>query len=140
MFRDQKRESDPAVLQETRDDDPHDQDYEKASEKLGGGGNGNGNGIMAPSPSQEAPGARASRARRLQSDTSALEQQMAELTQTVKLLAEQKSMRKSSKKSPPGQKSQASSDEDESEGEYDSSSEDDDPHKAPPLPPTSDRS
>jgi hypothetical protein len=36
MFRDQKREQDPAILQETRDDDPHYQEFEEALKKLGG--------------------------------------------------------------------------------------------------------
>ena len=38
MFRDQAREQDPSILQETRDDDPHYQEFEEASKKLGGGG------------------------------------------------------------------------------------------------------
>lgn len=37
MFRDQKREQDPVTFQETRDDDPHYQEFEGALKKLGGG-------------------------------------------------------------------------------------------------------
>ena len=37
MYREQPREQDPAVLQETRDSDPHFKEFEEASKNLGGG-------------------------------------------------------------------------------------------------------
>ena len=53
MYKEQPREQDSAVLQETRDNDPHYKEFEEASKNLGGGGQA---GFMAPSPGA-APGA-----------------------------------------------------------------------------------
>ena len=38
MYREQAREQDSAVLQETRDNDPHYKEFEEASKNLGGNG------------------------------------------------------------------------------------------------------
>ena len=100
------------------------------------GGDGQANGFMTPSPG--AAGARARAVRRVQSDTSALEQQIAELTQTVSLLANQNQKVARKAKKPPEPKSQDSSEEEESGSGYEESSDGScDPHKNRPLPPTS---
>lgn len=94
---------------------------------------------MAPTPG--ALGARAQRAavRRVKGDTTALEQKMEELTQTVNLLVNQsKPVIRRAKKPPSQPKSQVSSSDSGSGSEYaESSDRSCDPHKARPLPPTS---
>ena len=139
MYREQPREQNPAVLQETRDNDPHYKEFEEASKNLGGNGQA---GFMTPTPGATAgSGARAQRAsqraaRRV--GRADLEERVDALTDTLAELIKQgkaPAIRKA--KSPKTQASSSSESESGSESEEVSSDESVDPHKANPLPPTS---
>ena len=87
MYREQAREQNPEVLQETRDNDPHYKEFEEAKD-LGGNGQA---GFMTPTPggAAAAPGARAQRASQRAARTMHLEERIDELTVTLSELVKQ---------------------------------------------------
>ena len=137
MFKQEPREQDPTVLQETRDRDPHYKEFEEAQQNSGGGASG------LTTPPGGSPPRRSERqrsARRVgEEDSKALKAQVEELASTVTTLTEllaKKSIRKV-KSSPKTQASSSDGSGSEQESEEGSSDESVDPHKAKPLPPTS---
>ena len=134
MCREQPREQDPAVLQETRESDPHYKEFEEASKNLGGNGQA---GLATPTPGA-ASGSRAQRAMQRAARRVNLEQQVEALTETLTELVKQgKAPAIRKVKSPKTQASSSSESGSDSESEALSSDESVDPHKARPLPRTS---
>ena len=136
MYRQQPREQDAAVLQETRDSDPHYKEFEEALKNLGG----SGQGFTTPPGESPSRAQRASqRASRRVGGSAALEQRMDVITDTLTELLNQAkapAIRKV-RKAPKTQASSSEESASEAESEEVSSDESVDPHKARPLPPTS---
>ena len=140
-YRDEPREQDATVLQETRDSDPHYKEFEEALQNPGGVAQG----LTTPPGGSLSRAQRAAQrsARRVGSGSTALEEKMEVMATTLTALTElinQKAQAPVIRKVKGSPKTQASSSEEsasEAESEEVSSDESVDPHKARPLPPTS---